>query len=369
MDVSMRRRDTRFFSSFSDGEFTGDTATRTLAAAPKVVLESAIGSAANHVVAGVDLTTAEEEIRNTVVFGGSESIGLFTLEKQNRGMYVHDELSTGAVTVTGGYRFDSVDYTFTPSSPAERDFHAHAGSAGGTLRISEPASIFTRVSRSFRYPVLDELFDFFSNTIVAELVPQRTLDFDGGLRVEVGTLRGSVNFFRHVTDDEIYFNPVGGAGFGANENLDGTSRRTGLELAASTAIGRVEVGGTYTVLDAVIDGGRYDGQDVPGVPAHRATAHARIPFSDRISLGLDGLYTGQRRFEGDFEGQFGEQDAYFLLDARVSCVQGPARLFLDLKNLLGEEYAEYGVLGGFPTERAFYPSPGRRALAGVDITF
>ena len=230
-------------------------------------------------------------------------------------------------------------------------------------------SIFARASRSFRYPVLDELFDFFSNTIVADLVPQHSLDFDGGLRVEVSTLRASVNFFRHVTEDEIFFNPIGGSGFGANENLDGTGRRTGLELAASTWIDKVELVGTYTFLDAVVDGGRYDNQDVPGVPAHRAAIQARIPFSDRVSLGLEGLYTGRRRFEGDFDGRFGEQDAYFLLNARVTYRQGPAGLFLDLKNLLDEEYAEYGVLGGFPTERAFYPSPGRHAVAGVDVRF
>ena len=44
-------------------------------------------------------------------------------------------------------------------------------------------------------------------------------------------------------------------------------------------------------------------------------------------------------------------------------------MFADLKNLLDEEYSEYGVLGGFPTERAFYPSPGRRAFAGVEVKF
>jgi iron complex outermembrane receptor protein len=88
-----------------------------------------------------------------------------------------------------------------------------------------------------------------------------------------------------------------------------------------------------------------------------------------VSLGLEGLFIGERRFEGDFDGAFPKQDAYFLLNAKVTYQQGRARLFLDLKNLFDEEYSEYGVLGGFPTERAYYPSPGIHAVAGVELRF
>jgi outer membrane receptor protein involved in Fe transport len=45
------------------------------------------------------------------------------------------------------------------------------------------------------------------------------------------------------------------------------------------------------------------------------------------------------------------------------------RVFLDLKNLFDKEYSEYGVLGGFPTQRAYYPSPGIHAIAGVEFGF
>jgi outer membrane receptor protein involved in Fe transport len=57
------------------------------------------------------------------------------------------------------------------------------------------------------------------------------------------------------------------------------------------------------------------------------------------------------------------------VNARVARQQGRARIFLDIKNLFDEEYSEYGVLGGFPTGRAFYPSPGINARAGVEVRF
>jgi iron complex outermembrane receptor protein len=370
VDVSVRQRDSLIFSSFTGGEFSGDTGIRTVAVSPKAVFLAPLGSTTHRIVAGVDLATAEEDISNTVIFGGPPDVGLFTLKKASRAAYLRDEASTGALTLTGGYRYDSAGYTFTPSTPSERDFHAHAGDVGATVRVNEQASLFAGVSRSFRYPVLDELFDFFSNTILTGLDPQSSVGLEGGIRVDAGVAQASVSVFRLVTDDEIFFNPAGGPfGSGANENLDGTSRRSGLTVAISTLVGRVDLGGTATVLDTTIEGGRYDGEEMPGVAPWQASVLARLPLSNRLSLGLDGSYTGARRFEGDFGDEFGRQDGYFVLDAKLTLRQGRARLFVDLKNLLDEEYSEYGVIGRFPTERAYYPSPGIHAFAGVDFTF
>ncbi len=370
LDFSVRQRDSVFFSSFSGGEFTGDTGTRTVAVSPKVVVQVPFGTAVNHIVAGFDASSAEEDITNTVVFAGVPDTGLFTLKKVSRGLYVQDELRAGRTALTAGYRYDQGDYSFKPSTPDQQDYDAHAGSLGATFAVTKQATVFGRVSHSFRYPVLDELFDFFGNTIQTSLVPQRSTDFEGGVRLELKATQANISIFRLNAEDEIFFNPVGGAfGFGANENLDGTSHRAGLEVATSSQFGIVQVGGTLTFVKTDIDGGRYDGERMPGVPGWRATIHAHLPVTSRLSLGLEGLFVGQRRFEGDFGGTFPEQDAYFVLNTKLAYRQGRARLFIDLKNLLDEEYSEYGVLGGFPTQRAFYPSPGMHALAGVEVRF
>jgi iron complex outermembrane receptor protein len=274
------------------------------------------------------------------------------------------------VTVSGGYRYDETSYTFEPGTPSGRDFSMHAADIGSTVRLSGGISAFAGVSRSFRYPLLDELFDFFSNTIVDALGPQSSLDVEGGLRVESAMAHGSATVYRLVTDDEIFFNPAGGTfGFGANENLDGTIARTGLEVAASVLVRNVEVGGSFAVVRASIDGGGYDGQAVPGVARQRATVRLRVPLFSRLSVGFDGTYMGSRRFEGDFADRFGTQDDVFVTDAKVTYRHGRARLFVDVKNLFDAEYHEYGVIGGFPVQRAIYPSPGIHAFTGIDVTF
>lgn len=369
VDVSVRQRDSVFFSSFAGGEFTGETGTRTVAVSPRVVLQGRFRGMSHHFVAGGDVTDARQDISNTVFFDGFPDLGLFALEKQSRGVYVQDSVSSGPVTVTGGYRYDHTDYSFAPSTPGSRDFDAHAGSFGATLQLSEEVGVFARASRSFRYPVLDELFDFFGNAIQTGITPQRSIDAEGGVRLQTHAAHASLSVFTISTDDEIFFNPAGGFGFGANENLDGTSRRTGVQLAVTVPVGVVRLAGTYTLTDAAIEDGAYDGRPMPGIATHRATVQVGLPLIAQLMLDLEGHVTGSRHFEGDFSNQFGEQDSYILFDAKLSYRQDRARLFVDLKNLLDEEYAEYGVLGGFPTERAFYPSAGRHAIAGIEIGF
>jgi iron complex outermembrane receptor protein len=369
-DVSVRHRTSQFFSSFSGGEFTGDTGIRTVTASPRLVIEASTAGLVHALVGGADFSTSHEDIENTTVFGGVPSTGVFELEKTNRAAYLRDEVSVGWIFLSGGYRFDAAEYRFEPASPSTKSFDAHAADLGATVRVAPAASVFVNLSRSFRYPVLDEMFDFFSNAVDGRLRPQRSTGAEAGVRFETGSVRGTVSAFRLTTSDEIFFNPAGGAfGFGANENLDGDSARTGVEVGIAAQVARVDLRATAAALDTKIDGGAYDGQKMPGVPGVRLGVEARTRFGERYESALVGTYTGKRRFEGDFAGRFGEQDAFFVLDARLSYAYERARFHVDLKNLLDEEYSEFGVLGGFPAQRAFYPSPGIHAIAGVELSF
>jgi iron complex outermembrane receptor protein len=369
VDISLRQRDASFFSSFTGGTFTGATGTKTVGVSPSVVLRASGGGLAHHLVLGGDLTNGTQDVRNTLVFAGTPDVGVFALEKQDRAVYLRDETSIGRVTIAAGYRYNSAAYTFEPSTPSSRNFSAHAASVGGTVQASNGAIVFAHVSRSFRYPVLDELFNFFTNTIETGITPQRSIDVEGGVRLLLAGARANISFFRLTTRDEIFFNPISGFGVGANENLDGASRRTGFDLAVSMPLGPLSVGGTYRLTDTSIDGGLFDGSAMPGVARHRGSLQLDVPLARPLTLGLDASFVGPRLFEGDFEGRFGELEGYALVDARLTYRQGSTRVFLDLKNLLDEQYTDFGVLGGFLLQRSFYPSPGRHALVGFEVGF
>ncbi len=368
LNFSARRRDSKFFSSFTGGTFEGNTETDMFTASPRVVLREKIGGLANSLSVGYDFVDAVEDIINTTIFGGSGSASPFELKKRNHAFYVYDEVyPVESLALSAGYRHDGVTFRFAPSTPDRMSYDENLYTAGANYQFWTETFLYTNYSRSFRYPLLDEMFNFFANTIDTELTPQTANDVEVGLRhYFTDTFFGNLNLFHIDLDREIFFNPLGGSfGFGANENFEGITRRRGLEIALGTQVEGVTLKGSYSFVDADVKDGQYAGNQVPAVAAHKATVEAFIPVSYAFHVGVNGTYVGQRHFISDWSNVFGKQEGYFLLNARLSHQLERFHLFLDLNNLLNREYSEYGVLGGFPVERGFYPSPQVNARAGV----
>lgn len=368
LDFSARRRDSTFFSSFIGGTFEGTTETDFYTVSPRLLLKERIAGLSNNLSIGYDFVDATEDIFNTTVFSGFESLSLFTLKKRNHGFYLYDEVyPVESLALSAGYRYDRATFRFAPSDPDRISHDENLHTVGLNYRLQKETFLYLGYSRSFRYPVLDEMFSFFANTIHTNLRPQTADDMEVGLRHYFSdSFSGSLNFFHVDRDQEIFFNPTGGAfGFGANENIDGRTRRKGLEIALGAYAFSTTLQGSYSFMDAEVLSGQYAGSGVPGVARHKMTIETFIQVTPRFIAGLNGSYVGQRHFQSDWSNVFRDQDGYFLLNARLSYLLQGVTFFLDLNNILDREYSEYGVLGGLPTERAFYPSPRFNARAGV----
>ncbi|MFQ5483711.1 MAG: TonB-dependent receptor [Desulfobacterales bacterium] len=367
VDLSSRRRESLFFFSFTGGTFEGDTEINTVAVSPQIVVKEKIFEYANNLTAGFDFSNAEEDIFNISLFQGVPTIGRFTLEKANYGYYIHDEFFlTDYLTASGGYRHDRAEYKFDPSRPDQKSFDEDAYTAGINYNFYGNSHLYASFSRSFRYPVLDELFNFFKNTIDIDLMPQTSDDFELGIRHNfTKSLYAKVNVFRIDTEDEIFFNPT----TFSNENLDGDTRRDGVEISLGKTFENITIKSSYTFTDAEIRDGQFSGNDVPNVPEHKIALDSVIFLGKGFTLAVNGTYVGERRFESDFSNDFGYQDDYFLLNAKIKYNWKKWELSLDLNNLLDQEYSEYGVLGGSPTQRAFFPSPGINFLLGLSVSY
>ncbi len=370
-DLSFRERDSLFFSSFTGGTFEGNTEIKTVIASPQFIFREQVFGLNNKLTFGLDYVKSEEDILNTTSFFGPPTTDEFSLEKENYGYYIHDEIYVlENLALSGGYRYDKVKYKFAPSTPDEADYDENLFTAGINYNFYKDAYIYFSYSESFRYPVLDELFNFFTNSITT-LVPQTSDDYELGVRHHfTNSLNAGINLFRIDTENEIFFNPAGGPfGFGANENLDGETRREGVEIAVGKTIKNVTLRGSYTYTDAEITSGQFSGNDVPSVPEHKATFDAVFYPIEGFTIALNGIYIGERFFESDFANAFPKQDDYIVLNAKFKYNWKKFTGFVDINNILDEEYSEYGVLGGFPVEPAFYPSPEINILVGISAVF
>lgn len=269
------------------------------------------------------------------------------------------------LSLSAGLRYDKVEYKFYPTAPGTPDhkkYDENPFTAGINYNFYKDSYAYFSFSEGFRYPLLDELFSFFTNTISTDLVPQTSDNYELGIRHHfTKNLYADLNLFRLDTKNEIFFN----SSTFANENLDAETRRDGVEILLGFNYKNVSLRGTYTYRDTELRGGANSGNEVPAVPKHQATFDAVWYPIERVTFALNGIYVGSRYLESDFENKYPKQDDYVVVNAKLQYNWNKITAFLDVNNLFDEEYAAYGVVATFPEEPAFFPSPEINFLFGI----
>ncbi|OHE61311.1 MAG: hypothetical protein A2Z47_14800 [Thermodesulfovibrio sp. RBG_19FT_COMBO_42_12] len=368
IDTSFRKREFISFSSGDFGNFLGNSEIKTVIISPQILLNNTIGVTKNILTLGVDYVEADNDVVNESLFFGVSSVGIFDLQKKNYGYYLHDEINiTDRLYLSGGYRYDRAEFTFNPSTPDEINMHNNLYTAGINYTFYKKSYIYFSYSRSFRYPLLDELYSFFTNTVNTDLDPQSTDDCEIGIRhYFTDEVYAHLNLFRIDTDKEIFFNPI----TYVNENLDGKTRRDAVEISFFAKPAEwLTLKAGYTYLDAEIKEGTFKGNEVPNVPKHKAAVDVVTSLGRGLTIALNGVYVGERPFISDFCNDFSDQESYVILNSKIQYQWKSLKAFLNINNLTNNEYSEFGVLGGVPIEKAFYPSPKINFLAGFSIDF
>ncbi|MCW9050549.1 MAG: TonB-dependent receptor [Deltaproteobacteria bacterium] len=369
--ASLRNRNNESYSSASWGFYRGETEIETETFSSKIVLNEKVFNKATKLMVGYDHEDSSEDISNTSSYSG---IANYNLSKKSTGFFTHNSIQvTKNSSITAGYRKDKANYLFKSvegGTSDKREFEEQLYTTGVVFSLSDGTSLYASFAKTFRYPVLDEMFYFSTNTVDTQLEEQTGDDFEIGFRhLNKSGLILSVNLFRIVTENEIFYNPTGGPyGFGANENLDGEGIRQGLEVTVSKDILDMWLSGSYTFRDTKINGGQYDGSELPNVPRHQATLNVQKDIFKQISLSMQGTYVGKRYFISDFNNQQSKQKGYFLLSGKLSYPMRWGTAYLSVQNILDKKYSEYGTLN-YLGEKAYYPSNGINAFAGIKVTF
>jgi len=368
MDISFRKRNSLSFASFDAGNYTGDTDINTIAVSPQIIFNEAVLGINNRLIIGFDFTDVVEDITNNSIFFGTPSTGIFELKKKNYGYYIHDEIRPlENFSISGGYRYDRAELKFKPSTPDKKTMSVDLFTAGANYNFYDKSSIYISFARSFRYPVLDEIFNFFTNTIDTTLTPQTSDNYEFGIRhYFTESLFANVNFFRIDTENEIIYNPNSFS----NENLDGKTRRDGFEFSVTKIFDKVTLSGNYTFTDATIRNGQFADKAFPNVPRHKAALTGLFALGKGFSLNVDGLYVGKRPFISDFSNDFEDQEDYLIVNAKLKYQWKKITAFLNINNITDKEYSEYAGISTFPIiETGFFPSPKINFLAGVSADF
>lgn len=366
IDLSFRKRDFLSFASGDWGNFTGNSEIKSVSLSPSLLLKNDIASAKNTLIIGLDYHRHDNDIVNESLFFGTFSKGVYDLRKKNYGIYLHDEIKIiPPLSISAGFRYDKAEFNFTPSTPEKISIKKNLFTAGLNYNLYKKSYLYLSYAKGLRYPLLDELYSFFTNTINTDLKPQSSNTYEFGMRhYFTDTIYTHFNLFKIDTKNEIIYNPS----TYNNENLDGKTNRKGLELALSAKfLDWLLIKGGYTYTDAKIESGTFTDESIPNVPKHKASAEVIASLGKGLTISVNGLYIGTRPFISDFFNEHGRQDSFFIINTKLKYQWRNVLFFADINNLTNKEYAEYGVIGGFPLERSYYPSPKRNFLVGLSI--
>jgi iron complex outermembrane receptor protein len=242
--------------------------------------------------------------------------------------------------------------------------------------LTASTSVFGKIGRSYRLPVVDEIYNQFGgplwDSIVTLLRPQTSLDREIGIdfHAGAGTLRATA--FRMEVDNELHYNAL----TFQNMNLSPTIHQ-GLELEGTLEFNeRLSGFFNYTFTQAKFASGTYGGIDVSGkeiplVPRHSANVGGvwRMTVQTRVSTTVS--YVGEQVFDNDQDNTFGQKmPAFTTVDMKLIHDAGPWTWAFAVNNLFNEKYYTYGIRSRFTAGRYnAYPMPERNFTLSATYHF
>lgn len=347
----------------------------TIGATPKYTLNSLIGDKENTLLAGFDLYYVRDNILDGAISGSNDNI---RIAKNSQGFYLQDQLQIlPRISLKAGFRREAAQYNFRQLGQFELKETSRLADevyqVGGVYLWSDASQIFINYGTSFRYPLVDEFFSSYNplwgvGGLNTSLSTQTGRDLEVGWR-HTPSARTHLNltFFRSDIKNEIYLNadPM----VYANTNYDKTLHQ-GVEIEGGLKISdKIRGLVHYTFTSAVFGEGPYDGNRIPGVPEHKASAGITVEPCARLRLNFAINYVGSMHLISDQANEYPKVDEYATVDMRLNYAWADAELFWGVNNIFDAEYAAYGILSTFSGTRNFYPSPGRHVIAGIRYKF
>jgi outer membrane receptor protein involved in Fe transport len=373
--------------------------------------------------------SSDTELASLTDNRGTIGSGVFVREPQVRlttntsavGVFLSDSFSiTDDLTATVAGRYNYIHMNLIDRDGTELNgshtFERLNPSAGLTYNILNNLTVYGNYSESTRAPSPMELScadpeapcklpNSFTADPPLEQVVAKT--WEGGFRGDLNSLLGkgdlkwNLGYFHTINTNDIIFRRDLSSGLISQGYFDnvGKTRRYGIE--AGTQINYPQLFSTiddwhfstnYTYLNArflsgfdSLDPLDHDqtvpvssGDKIPGIPEHLFKASLSVDLWQRVLLGIDGQYSGDKVFRGDEANNNPKLAGYWLFNARAEYkVTKNFALFGKIDNVFDNKYSSFGVYGdatgvpgSFGTGNDRFVSPGmpRAGWIGVRLS-
>jgi len=315
----------------------------------------------------------------------ASSFGAFTnnnndIDKTDIGLYANEKFYfADNFLIEAGYRKHKAKYDYnsgdfitpTLSFKGATSEEKESYRASMNYSFSGKWNAFFTYTKGFRFPTTDELIIYDYTTwppnarINRNLSAQSEEEVNFGVRWNpVQVAGGSLTLFRTKSKNEIFFNPV----TFENQNYDRTTRQ-GVESSLYINLTKsIMFNVSYSYLEAKFDGGQFDSNHIPLVPAHKLSTKLSYTLGN-WNFNVMSFYTGTRYVVSDLANQQRKLPGYTTFDASLVYKYKQFGAFFAIKNLTGKKYSEYGAYSSFRNIIGLYPAPERQYLMKLEYTF
>ena len=369
---------------------------------------SELGSlTANRGTAGSNIYIDESKVR---LHANTETVGVFLSDTFS----ITEKL---AATVAGRYNHINVELKDQYINDDEKNLNGNHNferlnpSAGLTYQLLPSVNVYGNYAESARAPTPMELScadpqapcklpnSFLSDPPLNQVVAHTwETGFRGKLnKVINGKWDWNLGFFHAINNDDIIFHRAGNiASQGYFSNV-GKTRRYGIEFGSTlekeslfSAIDDWHFTTHYTYLNAqFLDGFaiqnplNFDeltrvqsGDKIPSIPQHIFKAALTVDLWKKVSLGMDGMYSGNQVFRGDESNMTAPLSGYWAFNGTAEYkMTKNLTLFGKVNNIFDTNFNTFGVYGqtdgvlDYPTNGRFVsPAAPRAGWIGVRLS-
>ena len=364
MNLSYRTREvTDLFRSYA---FEDKRNLSTWGVTPRYILEKPLWIIPNKLICGLDFYYSDSNVFSESAFGSNR----VEVTKQSTGLYLLDEVSLLKNLIFSlGFREEWATYDLFQDVPRVKDKNQESEPAWNVsldYLFDKKSSVYLSAKRTFRFPVTDELIQFFPTFRVnPNIKPQTGYNYEAGVRhAFTDQIEANLTLFWIETHDEIFFNPL----TFANENFPKT-RRQGIEVGGKARPFQwLSLWANYSYIKPTLRQEPYSGKDIPGVPRNKGSVGADFQVWNGFSFNARATFVGPQSFISDWANRGEKLDGYYSIDAKLSYFWKGLRAFIGVNNLTNQKFSEFGVVNALGSQ-FLYASPERNFMGGVSYTF
>ncbi|MFL2661106.1 MAG: TonB-dependent receptor [Alphaproteobacteria bacterium] len=355
----------------SEGFFTSgvtDTKLYSVSLNPKIKISNKFYGKSLKFISGVDSQYTYYN-SDRMASDGFPTKQTYKFSDSNLGFYFNtDLLITNTLKIGAGARYQGnwlkASDSVGPASGAGKDFEdsltfepLYAYHLGIENNFNEYGTVFGRVSKTFRYPNVDERVGAqgFSVPHDFKMNSQVSNDFEIGHKINYRSFSISNNFYYMRIRGEIIFDAVDFL----NKNLPATKRYGYESLLTFKPIDKITISNAFDVIKAKLrEGPNYKGKEIPGIPSMINKFNIDFDLLDGLTLFANVNYRGSSRLINDTKNFQIKNPEFVLTNIGIKGNLYGFDYSLVGYNVTNKKYYRYGV-GSASTynSASVYPMP------------